>query len=93
MAMRQHQADDQKKELERSVSDSEKSIAEIEEGIATVKEEIEALEKSIADLDKSVAVATEQRKKENQEYTDLMASNTAAKELILFAKNRTGPGL
>merc|ERR1719191_1961572 len=81
-------ADDKKKELERSVADSEKAIAEVEEGLATVKDEIAALETSIKDLDKSVAVATEQRKEENEEYTALMASNTAAKELILFAKNR-----
>jgi len=46
------------------------------------------LQGSIAALDKSVAEATEQRKAENAEYKDLMASNGAAKELILFAKNR-----
>jgi len=46
------------------------------------------LEAGIAALDKSVAEATEQRKEENADYTSLMASNTAAKELILFAKNR-----
>jgi chromosome segregation ATPase len=81
-------ADDKKKELERSISDSEKAIADAEEGIATVTEEIEALEEGIKALDKSVAEATEQRKEENEDYTVLMASNTAAKELILFAKNR-----
>merc|ERR1719375_994908 len=81
-------ADDKKKVLERGVSDSEKAIAEVEEGISTVTEEIEALEAGIAALDKSVAEATEQRKEENAEYTELMAGNTAAKELILFAKNR-----
>merc|ERR1719265_897562 len=81
-------ADDRKKALERSVSDSEKAIAEVEEGIAGVTEEIAALEASIAALDKSVAEATEQRKEENEEYTTTMAQNTAAKELILFAKNR-----
>merc|ERR1719375_2586607 len=81
-------ADDKKKELERSVSDSEKAIAEVEEGLTTVTEEIEALEDGIAALDKSVAEATEQRKDENEEFTGLMAGNTAAKELILFAKNR-----
>eukprot|EP00746_Dinoflagellata_sp_MGD_P156055 gnl/MRDRNA2_/MRDRNA2_85680_c0_seq5.p1 gnl/MRDRNA2_/MRDRNA2_85680_c0~~gnl/MRDRNA2_/MRDRNA2_85680_c0_seq5.p1 ORF type:complete len:682 (+),score=266.58 gnl/MRDRNA2_/MRDRNA2_85680_c0_seq5:2-2047(+) len=81
-------ADDKKKELERSISDSEKAIAEVEEGIATVTDEIAALEAGIAALDKSVAEATEQRKEENEDYTELMASNTAAKELILFAKNR-----
>ena len=40
------------------------------------------------ELDKSVAVATKQRKDEHAQYPDLMAPNTAAKELILFAKNR-----
>merc|ERR550514_283369 len=81
-------ADDSKKELERAVSDSEKAIAEVEDGLATVAEEIKTLEDGIKALDKSVAEATEQRKDENSDYTELMASNTAAKELILFAKNR-----
>merc|ERR1711924_493120 len=39
-------------------------------------------------LDKSVAEATEQRKEENAEYTELMASDGAAKDLLGFAKNR-----
>jgi len=81
-------ADDKKKEVERAISDTEKAIEEAEEGIATVTEEITALEEGIKALDKSVAEATEQRKEENEEYTALMAGNTAAKELILFAKNR-----
>jgi chromosome segregation ATPase len=81
-------ADDSKKELERAVSDSEKAIAEVEDGLTTVAEEIKVLEDGIVALDKSVAEATEQRKDENADYTELMASNTAAKELILFAKNR-----
>merc|ERR1719313_2503560 len=81
-------ADDKKKGLERAISDNEKAIAEVNEGITTVAEEIKALEDGIAALDKSVAEATEQRKDENSDYTTLMASNTAAKELILFAKNR-----
>merc|ERR1719217_993375 len=71
-----------------AVSDSEKAIAEAEDALTSVKDEITVLEDGIAALDKSVAEATEQRKKENAEYTELMASNTAAKELILFAKNR-----
>merc|ERR1719379_2934663 len=81
-------ADDKKKEVERAISDSEKAIVEVEEGITTVTEEIELLEAGIKALDKSVAEATEQRKEENEDYTALMAGNTAAKELILFAKNR-----
>merc|ERR1712216_492863 len=50
--------------------------------------EIDTLEDSIRALDKSVAEATEQRKEEHEEFTELMSSNSAAKELIGFAKNR-----
>merc|ERR1719472_773193 len=81
-------ADDKKKELERSISDLEKAIADGKEGIATVSDEIAALEKSIKALDKAVAEATEQRKEENEDFTQLMASDSAAKELLGFAKNR-----
>merc|ERR1719393_189265 len=81
-------ADDKKKELERSISDADKAMADEEEAIATVTEEIKVLEEGIKALDKSVAEATEQRKEENADFTSLMAGNTAAKELILFAKNR-----
>merc|ERR1719359_1479198 len=73
--------DDKKKGLEQAVADGEAAIADAEESIATLTSEIKA-------LDKSVAEATEQRKEENTEYNDLMASNTAAKELIGMAKNR-----
>jgi len=81
-------ADDKKKSLERSVSDLETAIADAKEGIAASKDEIAALEKSIKALDKSVADATEQRKEENEEFTALMASDSAAKEILGFAKNR-----
>merc|ERR1711920_882662 len=50
--------------------------------------EIASLKKGIKDLDKSVAEATEQRKAENVDFKDLMASDSAAKELLAFAKNR-----
>jgi len=74
--------------LGRSVADLETVIAESKENIATFGEEIAALKASTAALDKQVAEATEQRKGESVEFKDLMQSNTAAKELILFAKNR-----
>merc|ERR1719238_226017 len=80
--------DDKKKALERSVSDAEKAIEDATESIATLTSEIEALAAGIKALDKSVAEATETRKSENEEYTALMASDTAAKELIGLAKNR-----
>jgi chromosome segregation ATPase len=82
------QADDKKKVLEKSVSDLETAIVNSKDGITTTTEEIDALEDSIKALDKEVAEATENRKEENKEYTELMAGNAAAKELIEFAKNR-----
>jgi len=81
-------SEDKHKVLTKSISDLESAIAESEEGIATTKAEIEALSDGIKALDKSVAEATEQRKEENEEHTALMAGNSAAKELLAFAKNR-----
>jgi len=81
-------SDDKKKELEISVSDSETAIEELEGSITTLTEEIAALKKGIKALDKAVAEATEQRKEENAEYKELKQSDTAAKEILLFAKNR-----
>jgi len=81
-------ADDKKRSLERSISNLGKAIEKAKEGIAALADEIKALEAGIAALDKSVAEATEQRKEENAEFTDLMASDAAAKELLGFAKNR-----
>merc|ERR1719433_763781 len=80
--------DDKKKSLERSISDEDKSIAMTEDAISTTAGEIEALQAAIKALDKAVAEATEQRKDENAAYEDLIASDTAAKELLEFAKNR-----
>merc|ERR1719238_1315066 len=79
---------DSKKGLERTISDEETAAADAEETIAKVTEEIEALKDSIKELDKSVVEATEQRQKENKEFSELMASNTAAVDLIGLAKNR-----
>merc|ERR1719443_2459296 len=80
--------DDKLKELGHTLEDQESQLAALQEGITTTTAEIDALEDGITALDKSVAEATEQRKKEHEEYAALMAANGAAKELILFAKNR-----
>jgi len=82
------QADDKKKSLERSIRDLETSIQDANDGIATAQDEIKALTASIKALDKAVATATEQRKEENEDFTQLMASDSAAKEILGFAKNR-----
>merc|ERR1719174_1162696 len=81
-------ADDKKKALERSVSKLETAIADAKEGIATLTEEIAALGQGIKDLDKQVAEATANRKEENSDFKTLFASDTTAKELLAFAKNR-----
>jgi len=82
------ESDDKKKDLEHTMevltNEEQKATAAIEK----LTEEIAALVAGIKALDESVASATEQRKEENQEYKDLIASDTAAKELLGFAKNR-----
>jgi len=82
------QADDKKKGLERAVSDLETAIENAKDDIAKLGEEIDALKAGIKELDKMVTEATEQRKEENEDFKELMASDTAAKELMKFAKNR-----
>jgi len=80
--------DDQKKATERAISDSEAAIAEAEEAVAQLKADIKALSDGIKALDKSVAEATEARKEENVAFTQLMAEDSAAREVLGFAKNR-----
>merc|ERR1719407_121136 len=82
------QSDDKKKGLEKTVADEEAAISRAEDGIATLTEEIKALVAGIEALDKSVAQATEQRKEEHADFTELMATNTQAKDILGFAKNR-----
>merc|ERR1719225_638093 len=77
-----------KKELDLKVSDSATAIDELEGSIAALTEEIAALIAGIKALDKAVAEATEIRKTENSEYKELKQSDTAAKEILGFAKNR-----
>merc|ERR1719410_1392985 len=81
-------SDDKKKAVERNIAGEESAIATTKEAIATLTQEISALEAGIRALDKSVAEATAQRKDENTEFKALMASDTAAKEVLAFAKNR-----
>merc|ERR1719413_162353 len=81
-------SEDQKKELERDIEVSTTAIEDLKAAIATWTEEIASLKAGIAALDKSVAEATKLRKEENAEYKDLMQNDKAAKEVLLWAKNR-----
>merc|ERR1719399_2387922 len=80
--------EDKKKALENDISDLEKAIEDAEESIATLASEIKALTKGIKDLDKSVSEATDTRKEEHDDYVETLAANTAAKDLLDFAKNQ-----
>jgi len=81
-------ADDKKKELERSISDTEKAIEEATGGITTLADEIKVLEEGITELDRQVAGATIQRKSEHADFEAELAANTAALQILEFAKNR-----
>merc|ERR1719331_1574203 len=81
-------ADDKKKELTRAEGKLTASIEDAKETIAATTDEIKALEEGIKDLDKTVAEATANRKEENSDFKTLYASDSAAKEILGFAKNR-----
>merc|ERR1719221_1567917 len=87
-AMQFDSSDDRKKALKDTIAGEEAGIANGKEAISTLTQEIAALTAGIHALDKSVADATAQRKAENAESKALVASNTAATELLGFAKNR-----
>merc|ERR1712137_351999 len=74
--------------LERTEGKLTTSIADAKESIATLADEIKSLGKGIKDLDQTVAEATANRKEENSDFKTLFASDSAAKELLEFAKNR-----
>merc|ERR1719221_31695 len=80
--------EDKTRTLSRDASDLESTIEERTAAIAQLEDELKTLQAGIAELDKSVQEATEQRKKENEEFTEVMSSDSAAKELLNFAKNR-----
>jgi len=81
-------AEDKVKELSKTASDLETSIDERKATIAQLTDELKVLNAGIAELDKLVEEATVQRKGENEEFKELLSSNSAAKELLQFAKTR-----
>lgn len=81
-------AEDDIKVLDTTVADLEKSIAEGKENIATLTDEIAALTDGLKELDKDVAEQMDMRKEEHEDYVTALAANNAARDLILFAKNR-----
>jgi len=80
--------EDAVKELNHEIKSLEDSIADMKSTIETLTEEVKALEEGIVALDKSVAEATVTRKEENEDFTELMAADAAAVQLLKYAKNR-----
>merc|ERR1719442_83375 len=82
------ESDDKKKSLEFTMEKTETAIEKTTAGIEQATDDIATLIATIKALDESVATATAQRKAENEEYKALIASDSAAKELLDIAKNR-----
>merc|ERR1719272_1361469 len=87
-SMQMDLTEDKVKDSSKKLEDLATEIEEKGEEMATLSDEIKELVKSLEKLDRSVMEATEQRKAEHEEFTELMAGNNAAKELLGFAKNR-----
>merc|ERR1719161_2810169 len=64
------------------------SIEELSDGITSITSEIKTLQSNIRTTDMEVALATEQRKKEHQEFVDTLATSDTARRLIDKAANR-----
>merc|ERR1719160_713961 len=79
---------DEQKAATDKKAQAEAQIAELTDAVEALGEDIATLEASIKDLDKSVAQATEQRKEEHEDFTEMMQLNEAAMQLIEKAKNR-----
>jgi len=81
-------SEDKKKGLDLDISDLGKAIDDAKESVSTIVGELKALADGIKKLDASVAEATSTRKEEHDDYVETLASNSAAKDLLGFAKNR-----
>merc|ERR1740115_348706 len=81
-------SEDKKKGLDLDISDLGKAIEDGQESIATLTSELAALQDGIKALDKSVSEATDTRKTEHDDFVETLAANSAAKDLLGFAKNR-----
>merc|ERR1719428_1226818 len=81
-------AEDEDKAAKEKKAMVEATIAEQTDEITALADSIATLEADIKDLDKAVAQATEQRKEEHEDYTEMMQLNEAAIQLVEKAKNR-----
>jgi len=80
--------DDKQKVLEGKEADVKSTIEDTKQSITTLSSDIKALVTGIQELDASVKEASEQRKEEHKDLQELIQSDTTAKQLLEFAKNR-----
>merc|ERR550537_2161370 len=71
-----------------AVDQLQSSIEEMTDELNGCSEAIKNLEEAIATTNREVALATEQRKKEHQEFVDSLATSDTARRLIDKAANR-----
>lgn len=81
-------SDDEIKALTSTIADLGSAIDEQKESAGSITEEEKTLRDGIVELDRDVAEATAQRKEEHADFTETLASNNAAIQLIEMAKNR-----
>jgi hypothetical protein len=81
-------AEDDRKEMEHKISDLKAEVAEGEDAVDTRMKTMKALNDGLDQADEQAKDATEQRKKEHAEFKELIASDTAAVELLSMAKKR-----
>lgn len=77
-----------KQEKQEAVDSLQSSIEEMTDELSNLKEEIKTLEATIRETDLEVMTASEQRKKEHQEFVDSFATSETARRLIDKAANR-----
>jgi len=81
-------SDDSKGSISRRIESLTHDKDEAETASKNLSQEIKTLQEGISLLDKSVSEATENRKNEHAEYLETSSENSAALDLIAFAKNR-----
>jgi len=81
-------SEDDKTTLGQTISDSRKTIANAQDTGKSLAEDIAKIAAGIRALNKEVAQATAMRKNENAAYTEELASNNAAIEILGIARNR-----
>jgi len=77
-----------KSSKQEAVDALQSSIEEMTDELSQVNEDIKSLEEAIQTTNREVALATEQRKKEHQEFVDSLATSDTARRLIDKAATR-----